>query len=165
MSQASDAKLEEYCLVAKGSKGRTVADIIQRATSDPVLFAFGELLSLASVQQVFRLSVGIAAGTPLLAPAVQSHGLLARSCPAPIRHRVTGPCSYLPTAPGPRIKVQQKRHACGNSLFSKTAFVISFAGAQHQYMPLSSVQQLKLRQLTLVSMAATSKVTIGLLAT
>ena len=52
MSQASDAKLEEYCLVAKGSKGRTVADIILRATSDPVLFAFGELLSLLSVQQV-----------------------------------------------------------------------------------------------------------------
>lgn len=52
MSRASDAKLEEYCLVAKGSKGRTVADVIQRATSDPVLFAFGELLSLPSVQQV-----------------------------------------------------------------------------------------------------------------
>ena len=52
MSRASDAKLEEYCLVAKGSKGRTVADVIQRATSDPVVFAFGELLSLASVQQV-----------------------------------------------------------------------------------------------------------------
>ena len=57
MSRASDAKLEEYCLVAKGSKGRTVADVIQRATSDPVLFAFGELLSLPSVQQVKHLRV------------------------------------------------------------------------------------------------------------
>lgn len=48
----AEAKLEEYCLLAKGSKGRTLADVVQRAISDPVLFAFGELLAVPSVQQV-----------------------------------------------------------------------------------------------------------------
>ena len=48
----AESKLEEYCLVAKGSKGRTLADVVARATSDPVLFAFGELLAVPSVQQV-----------------------------------------------------------------------------------------------------------------
>ena len=48
----AETKLQEYCLLAKGSRGRTLADILQRATADPVLFAFGELLALPSVQQV-----------------------------------------------------------------------------------------------------------------
>lgn len=48
----AEAKLEEYCLLAKGSKGRTLADVVQRAISDPVLFAFGELLAVPSIQQV-----------------------------------------------------------------------------------------------------------------
>ena len=33
-----------------------VADIIQRATSDPTLFAFGELLAVPAVEQV-RLAI------------------------------------------------------------------------------------------------------------
>lgn len=48
----AEAKLEEYCLLAKGSKGRKLADVVQRAISDPVLFAFGELLAVPSVHQV-----------------------------------------------------------------------------------------------------------------
>ena len=47
-------KLQEYCLLAKGSKGRMLVDIIQRATSDPTLFAFGELLVVPTVEQVDR---------------------------------------------------------------------------------------------------------------
>ncbi len=54
----AEAKLEEYCLLAKGSKGRTLADVVQRAISDPVLFAFGELLAVPSVQQV-GVDVGV----------------------------------------------------------------------------------------------------------
>lgn len=48
------SKLQEYCLLAKGSKGRMLVDIIQRATSDPTLFAFGELLVVPTVEQVDR---------------------------------------------------------------------------------------------------------------
>ena len=43
-------------MLAKGSKDRMVADIIQRATSDPTLFAFGELLAVPAVEQV-RLAI------------------------------------------------------------------------------------------------------------
>lgn len=46
--------MQEYCLLAKGSKGRMLVDIIQRATSDPTLFAFGELLVVPSIEQVDR---------------------------------------------------------------------------------------------------------------
>lgn len=46
------SKLQEYCLLAKGSKGRMLVDIIQRATADPTLFAFGELLVVPSIEQV-----------------------------------------------------------------------------------------------------------------
>lgn len=56
----AEAKLEEYCLLAKGSKGRTLADVVQRAIFDPVLFAFGELLAVPSVQQV-----GVDGGAPV----------------------------------------------------------------------------------------------------
>ncbi|KAL3133270.1 hypothetical protein ABBQ38_007151 [Trebouxia sp. C0009 RCD-2024] len=106
MSQASDAKLEEYCLVAKGSKGRTVADVIQRATSDPVLFAFGELLALPSVQQL----------------------------------QDTDQAASFRTL----------------RLFAYGTWA-TYQSAQDQYLPLSAAQQLKLRQLTLVTMAAASK--------
>ncbi|KAL3149113.1 hypothetical protein ABBQ32_001953 [Trebouxia sp. C0010 RCD-2024] len=106
MSQTSDAKLEEYCLVAKGSKGRTVADVIQRATSDPVLFAFGELLSLPSVQQL----------------------------------QDTDQAASFRTL----------------RLFAYGTWA-TYQNAQDQYPPLSAAQQLKLRQLTLVTMASASK--------
>ena len=50
-------RLQEYCLLAKGSKGRMLVDIIQRATSDPTLFAFGELLVVPTIEQVNRRQV------------------------------------------------------------------------------------------------------------
>lgn len=102
----AEAKLEEYCLLAKGSKGRTLADVVQRAISDPVLFAFGELLAVPSVQQLLEADQAATYKTLQLF----AHG------------------------------------TWGN-----------YQGAQDQYLSLSPAQQLKLRQLTLVSMAASSK--------
>ncbi|DBA97441.1 hypothetical protein WJX77_005637 [Trebouxia sp. C0004] len=102
----AEAKLEEYCLLAKGSKGRTLADVVQRATSDPVIFAFGELLAVPSVQQLLEADQAATYRTLQLF----AHG------------------------------------TWGN-----------YQEAQDQYLSLSPVQQLKLRQLTLVSMAASSK--------
>lgn len=102
----AEAKLEEYCLVAKGSKGRILADVVQRATSDPVLFAFGELLAVPSVQQLLETDQAASFRTLKLF----AHGTWA-----------------------------------------------TYQGSQDQYLLLTTAQQLKLRQLTLVSMAATSK--------
>lgn len=44
--------MEQYCLLAKGARGLAMADLIQRGTSDPQIFAFGELLSMPQVQEV-----------------------------------------------------------------------------------------------------------------
>ena len=44
--------MEQYCLLAKGARGLALADLIQRVTSDPQIFAFGELLSMPHIQEV-----------------------------------------------------------------------------------------------------------------
>lgn len=102
----ADAKLEEYCLVAKGSRGRTLADVVQRATADPVLFAFGELLAVPLVQQLAETDQAAS----LKSLALFAHGTWT-----------------------------------------------TYQQAQDQYLPLNEAQQLKLKQLTLMSMAANSK--------
>mmetsp|Transcript_15231 Transcript_15231/g.38744 ORF Transcript_15231/g.38744 Transcript_15231/m.38744 type:complete len:257 (+) Transcript_15231:153-923(+) len=47
-----DDKIEQYLLLAKGTRGRGAADLIQRATAEPGLYAFGELLEVESVQEL-----------------------------------------------------------------------------------------------------------------
>jgi hypothetical protein len=44
--------MEQYCLLAKGARGLALADLIQRVTCDPQIFAFGELLSMPHIQEV-----------------------------------------------------------------------------------------------------------------
>lgn len=48
----ADPKLQPYLLLAKGARGRALADLIVKATSEPGLFAFAELLDLPQVQEV-----------------------------------------------------------------------------------------------------------------
>lgn len=45
-------RLEGYVLMAKGMRGRAAAEIVQKATADPYVLAFSELLDLKSVQEV-----------------------------------------------------------------------------------------------------------------
>ena len=45
-------KIEQYCLLAKGARGRALVDLIQKATGEPCLFAFGEILDIDSVKEV-----------------------------------------------------------------------------------------------------------------
>lgn len=47
-----DAKLQQYLLLGKAAKGRGVAELIAKATAEPGLFTFGELLDLPSVQEL-----------------------------------------------------------------------------------------------------------------
>lgn len=53
-----DAKIQSYALLAKGLKGRAVVEVITRASSDPAVFGFGELLDLPSVREVRRAARG-----------------------------------------------------------------------------------------------------------
>jgi COP9 signalosome complex subunit 7 len=44
--------MEQYCLLAKGARGLALVDLIQRVTSDPQVFAFGELLAIQNVKEL-----------------------------------------------------------------------------------------------------------------
>jgi COP9 signalosome complex subunit 7 len=52
----ADPKLQPYLLLAKGARGRGLADLIVKATSEPGLFAYAELLDLPQVQEVSALT-------------------------------------------------------------------------------------------------------------
>lgn len=48
----SDSKIEQYVLLAKGARGLALQDLVQKVTTEPGIFAFGELLSLPNVKEV-----------------------------------------------------------------------------------------------------------------
>eukprot|EP00891_Asterochloris_glomerata_P002000 jgi/Astpho2/2000/e_gw1.00038.238.1_t len=56
----ADSKVEEYLLLVKGTKGRATADLVQKVTSEPGIFAFGEFLDALSVVQLKGTDVGSA---------------------------------------------------------------------------------------------------------
>ena len=45
-------QLEQFVLLAKGTRGRATADLVVKATAAPGVFIFGELLDVPSVQEV-----------------------------------------------------------------------------------------------------------------
>ncbi|KAF6263762.1 hypothetical protein COO60DRAFT_1488339 [Scenedesmus sp. NREL 46B-D3] len=48
----AEAKLQQYLLLGKSAKGRSICELITKATAEPSLFTFGELLDLPSVQEL-----------------------------------------------------------------------------------------------------------------
>jgi len=50
MDQA--AKLEPFLLLSKNARGRAAADLVQKATAEPGVFAFGELLEIPGIKQL-----------------------------------------------------------------------------------------------------------------
>ena len=46
--------MEQYLLLAKGTKGRALVDLIQKVTAEPGIFSFAELLDLSNIQEVSR---------------------------------------------------------------------------------------------------------------
>ena len=52
---ATDVRLQQYILLSKGARGRAVAELINKATSEPGLFCFGELIDAPSVNEVSPL--------------------------------------------------------------------------------------------------------------
>ena len=78
----NDSKLEQYVLLAKGLRGLALRDLIAKATAEPGLFTFGELLCLPAVQEVRGRSA---------APSIET-------CPPPpLCRRPT--CCLPPAAP------------------------------------------------------------------
>lgn len=50
----ADAKLQQFLLLGKSAKGRSMCELITKATAEPGLFTFGELLDLPTVQEVCK---------------------------------------------------------------------------------------------------------------
>lgn len=49
---AGDGKAEQYLLLAKNAKGLALVDLINKATAEPGVLSFGELLSLPATQEL-----------------------------------------------------------------------------------------------------------------
>lgn len=47
----NNAKVEQFVLLAKTARGLALVDLIGKATAEPGLYTYGELLSLPSVQE------------------------------------------------------------------------------------------------------------------
>ncbi|GAX77021.1 hypothetical protein CEUSTIGMA_g4468.t1 [Chlamydomonas eustigma] len=47
-----ESKLHQFVLLAKGIRGRGLVDLILKATSDPIIFSYGELLDVPSVSDL-----------------------------------------------------------------------------------------------------------------
>eukprot|EP00955_Chlamydomonas_euryale_P085862 364170-Chlamydomonas_euryale.AAC.7 len=54
MATGGEDTMQQYLLLAKGARGRTLVELISRATAEPSLFAFGELLDVPGVAEVRR---------------------------------------------------------------------------------------------------------------
>ena len=52
-----EGELEQFVLLAKGTRGRATADLVLKATAAPGVFVFSELLDVPSVQEVGRCSM------------------------------------------------------------------------------------------------------------
>ena len=51
--------MEQYLLLAKGTKGRALVDLIQKVTAEPGIFAFAELLDLSNIKEVSHVVLWI----------------------------------------------------------------------------------------------------------
>jgi hypothetical protein len=48
----SDTKVQQFLLLAKSVRGRALCELINKATAEPGLFAFGELLDMPNIAEV-----------------------------------------------------------------------------------------------------------------
>ncbi|KAG1672609.1 hypothetical protein FOA52_002089 [Chlamydomonas sp. UWO 241] len=51
MASGENEAMTQYLLLAKGARGRALSELITRATSEPTLFAFGELLDVPTIAE------------------------------------------------------------------------------------------------------------------
>lgn len=104
-----DAKLQQYLLLGKAAKGRGVAELIAKATAEPGLFTFGELLDLPSVQEVCSLPRERAHPMRLhcrpTAPLVQHLRASFRSWAPATWHRIVHCWSCFAMGPGQTTRV------------------------------------------------------------
>ena len=75
-SSSSAAKMEQFLALGKALRGRALAELIATATSEPGLYAFGELLELPGMAEARRRLARArvrARAPPPTAPMASSH--------------------------------------------------------------------------------------------
>ncbi len=86
-----DSKIQQFVLLAKGARGKGLVDLIHKATSDPCIFTFGELIDCPSIGAVGRgtqICFGLSRPLPCLS-AAGARGIRAAPSPAaPLRVRI-----------------------------------------------------------------------------
>lgn len=138
----NQGKIEQYVLLAKGLRGLALCDLINKATGEPGLFVFGELLALPAMKEVspgpkHRQDAGLRRGC-----ALQGWPLSGFAPPARRSHLP------LPLQLG-------SEHAAALSLLQLFAYGTwtDYASNTAAYPPLSPAQQHKLKLLTVATLA------------
>ena len=178
----ADGKIEQYCILAKGARGLALQDLIQRATAEPGVFAFSELLSVPAVQEVRVRARGsskrwlLCSGQAMLraVASVTDDLLHALQLSGPARdllelfsygtladYKGTKCASFCRVLQLPCHLVRAMRVQCVMHPMEKpgmTLRVLCSAADPSRFPALSEAQQLKLKQLTVASIAALKKV-------
>ena len=47
-----DTKIQQFVLLAKGARGRGLCDLISKATAEPLVYTFGELMEVPTISDV-----------------------------------------------------------------------------------------------------------------
>lgn len=163
----ADPKLQPYLLLAKSARGRGLADLIVKATSEPGLFAFAELLDLAQVQEVRSSCGSVSERSPLRPLHSPLRGPYARRRPPTPRAPIAKP--HLTLTPSSKNKPKQLRNNRDLAPYVRALEIFCYGtwsdyhsdsntttNAQSPLPPLTPAQARKLRQATAVSLAAAS---------
>ncbi|OAE26826.1 hypothetical protein AXG93_215s1240 [Marchantia polymorpha subsp. ruderalis] len=130
--------VEQFVVLARSARGRAAAELITHATSHPSLFAFSELLSLPHILEDRR---------PQERPAFE-------------RLALSGINTLLRWSVRDREQLQGTEHAGSLELLRLFAHGTwtEYKNNIHELPPLQPQQELKLKQLTVMTLAETAKV-------
>jgi len=127
--------LEQFCQLARQQKGLALVFLVEKVISNPKIYVFGELLAVPSV----------AALQALQAPSNNSSSQ-----------------SGMSSAPSSQIECQGDNDSANRSYKTLELFAYGtykqYLANPSDYITLNAVMQNKLRQLTIVSLAESSKI-------
>lgn len=154
----SEAQLEQFCILAKSTKGRAIADLIQKATSQPGIFTFGELLDIPNVKEVCMMCC-----RPIELQLISSLRESLCLCRSFLKQSLLLPmssCNCLHMALGRTTEVRALWLLAQALLAHQHMFsYIGVSSAEYQgKISLNSQQELKLKLLTVATMAGASSV-------
>lgn len=136
---------EQFVLLAKGQKGRACEALIQQVLNNRKIFVFGELLALKSVQDVSNPERRRPRAPVPFPPS-----------PHPAPHNA--PPSSTPHLPPPQLQGSEYDKTFQTLQLFAYGTYQEYMRGQGSYIELTDAMRTKLRQLSIVSIAADSKI-------